>query len=60
MIFCFQNCSDLLREKNVPVTEKTFFIIESEGQELAKLLQSLEQFIQREKGQISQVHNELK
>ena len=51
MIFCFQNCSDLLREKNVPVTETKLFRIESEGRELAKLLRSLEQFIQTEKGQ---------
>ena len=33
MVFCYQNCSDLLREKNVLVIENIF-------------LRSLEQFIQ--------------
>ena len=46
MVFCYQNCSDLLWEKIVPVIEKTFEI-----REFAKILRSLEQFIQTVKGQ---------
>ena len=40
MVFCYQNCSDLLWEKIVLVIEKEF----------AKILKSLEQFIQAVKG----------
>ena len=43
MLFCYQNCFDLLREKIVLVIKKTF--------EFAKILRSLEQFIQTVKGQ---------
>ena len=48
MVFCCQNCSDLLWEKVVLVIEKNF---EAEGWEFAKFLRSLEQFIQTVKGQ---------
>ena len=48
MVFCYQNCSDLLWEKIVLVIEKNF---EAEGQEFAKILRSLEQFIQTVKDQ---------
>ena len=41
MVFCYQNCSDLLWEKIVLVIEKNFL----------KILISLEQFIQTVKGQ---------
>ena len=52
MVFCFQNCSDLLQEKNFLDSDREkLFRIESEGQELAKCLRSLEQFIQTEKSQ---------
>ena len=44
MLFCYQNCSDLLWEKNV-------LVIEAEGWEFAKILRSLEQFIQTVEGQ---------
>ena len=39
-------------KKNVVVNEKNFWI-EAEGQEFAKILRSLEQFIQAAKGQNS-------
>ena len=42
MVFCYQNCSDLLWEKIVLMTEKNFWKSEVEGQEFAKLLRSLE------------------
>ena len=38
MVFCFQNCSDQLSEKN-------------EGREFAQILKSLEQFAPTVKGQ---------
>ena len=46
MVFCYQNCSDLLWEKTVLVIEKKLLKFEAEGQELAKILRSLEQSIQ--------------
>jgi hypothetical protein len=49
MVFCYQNCSDLLWEKIVLVIEILKF--EAEGREFAKILRSLEQFIQTVKGQ---------
>ena len=36
MVFCYQNCSDLLCEKIVPVIENVFFKLEAEGREFAK------------------------
>ena len=51
MVFCYQNCSDLLLEKIVLVIEKKKLKFEAEGREFAKILTSLEQFVQMEKGQ---------
>ena len=48
LVFCYQNCSDLLWEKNILVIEKTF---EIRGWKFAKILRSLEQFIQTVKVQ---------
>jgi hypothetical protein len=45
MVFCYQNCSDLLWEKNVLLIKKNFWKLE------AKFLRSLKQFIQTVKGQ---------
>jgi hypothetical protein len=45
MVFCYQNCSDLLWEKIVLVVKKNFWF-KAEGREFAKVLRSLEQFIQ--------------
>ena len=42
MVFCFQNCSS---------DQEKLFKFEAEGREVAKLLRSLEQFIQTVKGQ---------
>ena len=50
MVFCYQNSSDLLLEKNSSDQEK-LWKFKAEGQEFAKNLQSLEQFIQTVKGQ---------
>ena len=46
MVFCYQNCSDLLWEKFVLVIEKNLWKFEAECQEFVKFLRSLEQFIQ--------------
>ena len=52
MVFCYQNCSDLMWEKNVLVIEKKKLLkFEAEGREFAKFLRSLEKFIQTVKGQ---------
>ena len=51
LVFCYQNCSDLLSEKIVLVIEKKLLKFEAEGREFAKFLRSLEQFIQIVKGQ---------
>ena len=45
-VFCYQNCSDLLWEKIILVIEKKLLKFEAEGQEFAKILRSLEQFVQ--------------
>ena len=50
MVFCYQNCSDLLWEKIVSDREK-LLKFEAEGREFAKFLRSLEQFIQTVKSQ---------
>ena len=42
MVFCYKNCSS---------ERKKIFKFEAEGQEFAKILRSLEQFIQTVKGQ---------
>jgi hypothetical protein len=46
MVFCYQNCSDLLWEKNVLVIEKNFWNSRLKAENL-KILRSLERFIQR-------------
>ena len=43
MVFCFQNCSDLLRKKCSSDQEK-LLKFEAEGIEFAKFLRSLKQF----------------
>ena len=48
MVFCYQNCSDLLWENNCSSDREKLLKFEAEGQEFAK---SLEQFIQTVKGQ---------
>ena len=45
MVFCYQNCSDLLWEKKISSDRETLLKFEAEGQEFAKFLRSLEQFI---------------
>ena len=47
LVFCFQNCFDLLREKIVLAMEKNF----RNSRLKAKYLRSQEQFIQTVKGQ---------
>jgi hypothetical protein len=51
MVFCYQNCSDLLLEKIVLVIEKKLLKFEAEGREFEFFLRLLEQFIQTVKGQ---------
>ena len=51
MVFCYQNCSDLLWEKIVLVIENFFLKFEAEGREFAKISRSLEQFVRTVKGQ---------
>jgi len=51
MVFCYQNCFELLREKNCLVIEKKLLKFKAKGQEFSKLLRSLEQFIQTVQGQ---------
>ena len=46
IVFCYQNCPDLLREKIVLVIEKKLLKFEAKNQEFAKILRLLEQFIQ--------------
>ena len=48
LIFCYQNCSDLLWEKS---DWETLLKFEAEDQEVENFLISLEQFIQKVKGQ---------
>ena len=51
MVFCFQNCSDLLWEKKCSTDRVKLLKFEADGQEFAKYSRSLEQFIQAVKGQ---------
>ena len=51
MVFCYQNCSDLLWEKKCSIDRVKLLKFEAEGREFAKILKSLEQFIQTVKGQ---------
>ena len=46
IVFCLQNCSDLLLEKIVLAIKKKCLKFEAEGQEFAKKIRSQEQFIQ--------------
>ena len=48
---CYQNCSDQLWEKNCSSDREKLLKFEDEGREFAKILYSLEQFIQTVKGQ---------
>ena len=45
LVFCYQNCSDLLWKKNGSTDQEIFLKFEAEGQEFANFLRSLEQFI---------------
>ena len=51
MVFCYQNCSDLLREKKCSSDRETLLKFEAEDQEFAKFVKSLEQFIRTVKDQ---------
>ena len=51
MVFFYQNCSDLLCEKNCSIDQEKLLKFEAEGREFAKFLRSLERFIQIVKGQ---------
>ena len=51
MVFCYQNCSDLLWEKNCSSDREKNLKFEAEGWEFAKILGSIEQFVQTVKGQ---------
>ena len=45
MVFCYQNCSDLLWEKKCSSDQEKLLKFEAEGRELANVLRSLEQFV---------------
>ena len=52
MVFCYHNCSDLLREKIVLFSDREKLLkFETEGREFAKSLGSLEQSIRTVKDQ---------
>ena len=51
MVFCYQNCSDELWEKKCSSDQEKILKFETEGREFAKILRSLEQFVQTVKGQ---------
>ena len=51
MVFCFENCSDLLWETIVLAIEKDFCKFDAEGREFVINLRWLEQFIQTVKSQ---------
>ena len=51
MVFCYQNCSDPLWEKNCSTDLEKLLKFKAEGREFAKFLRSLEEFIQTVKGQ---------
>ena len=51
MVFCYQNCSDLLWKKNCSSDREKLLKFQAEGREFAKFLRLLEQFIQTVKGQ---------
>ena len=51
LVFWYQNCSDLLSEKNCSSDQEKLLKFEAEGQAFAKCLGSLEQFIRTVKSQ---------
>ena len=51
IVFCGQSCSDILWEKNCSSDSEKLSKFNAGGGESAKILRSLEQFIQTEKGQ---------
>ena len=51
MVFCYQNCSDLLWEKKSSSNLEKTFEIRGWSQEFSKKLRSLEQFLETVKGQ---------
>ena len=51
MVICYQNCSDLLWEKKCSSEQEDLVKFKAGGQEFAKILRSIEQFIQTVKGQ---------
>ena len=51
MVFCYQDSSDLLREKKCSSDREKLWKLEAEGREFTKILRSLEQFIRTVKGQ---------
>ena len=50
MVFCYQNCSDLLREKECSSEREKLLKFKAESREFSKFLRSLERFIQTVKG----------
>ena len=50
MVFCFQNCSDLLSKKNCSSDREKVLKFGTEVREFAKILRSLEQLIGTVKG----------
>ena len=46
MVFCYQNCPDLLCEKNCSSNREKLLKFKAEGREFSKFLRSLELFIQ--------------
>ena len=51
MLFCYQNCFDLLWEKKCSSDREKLLKFEAEGREFENVLRSLEQFNQTVKGQ---------
>ena len=51
MVFCFENCADLLREKNILMINKTFCEFTDVSLKFAKVSRSIQQFSQTVKGQ---------
>ena len=54
MVFCYENCSDLLQytvRKSCSWDREKLLKFEAEGREFSKILRLLEQFVQTVKGQ---------
>ena len=51
MVFCYQNCSDLLWEKNCSSDQERSLKFNTGGQKFSEFLRSLEQFIKTVKVQ---------